>query len=425
MNTSPAPAPFDVADAKRQLQKLQELHDAGSLTRESFEEGKTQLERRILDAVLNAAAPVAATAPAAKASVAAPAQPVAKLSARLLAIVAGVVVVVAGAGYGLMGNSTFEAADANEGGTEATAASEAAGGAQPHATDTEKINALIEKLATRLKENPSDATGWAMLARSYSVLGRSNDAVDSYAKAAKLSKDDAGLLVDYADALAVKNNRVLAGEPMKLIERALKLEPRNIKALALAGTDAYDTKNYLGAVKYWEQVVEFGGAENMFVQQIQSALVQAREMAGLPAAAPATGSRLAALAKDTTPENAPMAPANNASVSGTVTLASALARDAKPDDTVFIFARAAEGSRMPLAIIRKQVKDLPIQFTLDDSMAMSPAATLTKAGRVLVGARISKSGNAIPAKGDLSGQSAPVAVGAKGLSIEIKDVVKQ
>ena len=425
MNTSAAPAPFDVADAKRQLQKLQDLFDAGSLTRETFDADKAQLERRILDAVLNGAAPVAAAAPAAKAASPVPAQPVAKLSARLLAVVAGIVVLVAAGGYGLMGNSTFESTEGNEAAAGTGAASETNGGAQPHATNSEQINAMIEKLAARLKENPADATGWAMLARSYSVLGRSNEAVDSYAKAANLSKDDAGLLVDYADALAVKNNRVLAGEPMKLIERALKLEPRNIKALALAGTDAYDTKNYLGAVKYWEQVVEFGGAENMFVQQIQTALVQARQMAGLPAAVPATGSTLAALARDATPEPSPTAPATNASVSGTVTLATALARDAKPDDTVFIFARAAEGSRMPLAIIRKQVKDLPIQFTLDDSMAMSPAATLTKAGRVLVGARISKSGNAIPAKGDLSGQSALVAVGTKGLSIEIKDIVKQ
>jgi cytochrome c-type biogenesis protein CcmH len=80
---------------------------------------------------------------------------------------------------------------------------------------------------------------------------------------------------------------------------------------------------------------------------------------------------------------------------------------------------------MPLAILRKQVKDLPIQFTLDDSMAMSPATRLSLAGKVIVGARISKTANAVPAVGDLSGQSAVVAVGTKGLMIEIKDVLKQ
>jgi cytochrome c-type biogenesis protein CcmH len=91
---------------------------------------------------------------------------------------------------------------------------------------------------------------------------------------------------------------------------------------------------------------------------------------------------------------------------------------------VFVFARAAEGSRMPLAIMRKQVKDLPISFTLNDSMAMSPASALSSVSQVIVGARVSKSGNAMPQPGDLSGQSAPVKVGTTGLKIEIRDAVK-
>jgi cytochrome c-type biogenesis protein CcmH len=111
-------------------------------------------------------------------------------------------------------------------------------------------------------------------------------------------------------------------------------------------------------------------------------------------------------------------------VSGTVTLSAALAKQAQPDDTVFIFARTAEGSRMPLAILRKQVKDLPFTFKLDDSMAMSPASALSTASKVIVGARVSKSGNAMPQPGDLSGQSAPVNVGATDVKIEIKEAVK-
>jgi cytochrome c-type biogenesis protein CcmH len=101
-----------------------------------------------------------------------------------------------------------------------------------------------------------------------------------------------------------------------------------------------------------------------------------------------------------------------------------MAKQANPDDTVFVFARPAEGSRMPLAILRKQVKDLPLQFTLDDSMAMSPANALSGASKVIVGARISRSGNAMPQPGDLTGQTATVNVGASGLQIEIKDAVK-
>jgi cytochrome c-type biogenesis protein CcmH len=92
---------------------------------------------------------------------------------------------------------------------------------------------------------------------------------------------------------------------------------------------------------------------------------------------------------------------------------------------VFVFARAAQGPRMPLAILRKRVSDLPLQFTLDDSLSMSPAAPLSGAGRVVVGARISKSGQALAQPGDLQGSAPAVEVGASGLTIEINDVVAQ
>jgi cytochrome c-type biogenesis protein CcmH len=107
-----------------------------------------------------------------------------------------------------------------------------------------------------------------------------------------------------------------------------------------------------------------------------------------------------------------------------VSLAPTLKAKADPQDTVFVFARAADGPRMPLAILRRQVKDLPLQFTLDDSMAMTPAAKLSSAQRVIVGARISKRGDATAQPGDLQGQSAPVAPGANGLKIEISQVVQ-
>jgi cytochrome c-type biogenesis protein CcmH len=116
--------------------------------------------------------------------------------------------------------------------------------------------------------------------------------------------------------------------------------------------------------------------------------------------------------------------ASKLTVSGKVTLAPSLLKNVQPTDTVFVVARPPTGSRMPLAALRVQVKDLPLQFVLDDSMGMSPAVKLSTAGKVIVSARVSKSGNAIPEKGDLSGEIGPVAVGAKGLAIEIKTAVK-
>jgi cytochrome c-type biogenesis protein CcmH len=416
----------DISVLKKQLLQLTELRDAGALTPDQFEQSKIQIERKILDCVMSGE--VAAVTepgsisalPTASAQEQAPAALKRRPPMRLMAGLAALIVVVASAGYIL----TRTAEPVTSAGEEA-AAPDATGAAQPHATNSEQMGAMMDKLAARLKENPGDAGGWAMLARSYGVLGRSAEAVDAYAKALALSKNDAGLMVDYADALAVKNNRSLAGEPMKLITRALKLDPRNVKALAMAGTDAFDRKDYRTAVKHWEQVVEFGGPDNLFVQQIQAGLAEARQLAGLPPAPAAASSGLLAVPPTTVPASTAAVAATGGTIQGTVTLAAALIREAKPEDTVFIFARAAEGPRMPLAILRRQVKDLPVNFTLDDSMAMSPAANLSKAGRVTVGARISRSGNAIPEKGDLAGQSAPVTVGAKGLVIEIKDIVKQ
>lgn len=113
-----------------------------------------------------------------------------------------------------------------------------------------------------------------------------------------------------------------------------------------------------------------------------------------------------------------------ATVSGTVTLSSAMAKRTSPEDTVFIFARAAQGERVPLAVLRRQVKDLPLQFTLDDSMGMSPQNKLSGAKQVVVSARISKSGQAMPQSGDILGQAAPVSVGASGIAIEMRELVQ-
>lgn len=151
----------------------------------------------------------------------------------------------------------------------------------PHGTDTDQVASMTDRLAQRLKGQPQDAEGWAMLARSYSVLGRHPEAIAAYQKAVALGKEDANLLADYADSLAVKNNRVLAGEPLKLVERALKLEPHNLKALSMAGSEAFNRQDYAKAVQFWQQVVEFGPMDTPMVQQIAPSLEQARQLAGV------------------------------------------------------------------------------------------------------------------------------------------------
>jgi cytochrome c-type biogenesis protein CcmH len=260
-----------------------------------------------------------------------------------------------------------------------------------------------------------------MLARSYMRLGRMPDALPAFAKAVQLRGEDPSLLADYADALAVSNDRKLEGEPLKLIERALKLDPKHQKSLALAGTAAFDRKDFAGAVRYWEQLVQTAPPESPLVPQVQAAIAEARQLGGLAPAAGAGAGAAAAAAPTPPPAVAGTAAA---ALRGTVRLSPALAKQVSPDDTVFIFARAAEGPRMPLAILRKQVRDLPLEFSLDDSLAMSPAMKLSQFARVVVGARVSKSGQVNGTPGDLTGLSATVANDARGVVVEINEVVK-
>ena len=322
-------------------------------------------------------------------------------------LVAAFVLGLAGVGYTFTGapqvvGKTSDEVIAAQGGATGGGVS---GG--PEAAPTrEQVEALVAKLAERMQSRPDDAEGWLMLARSQMMLGRLPEALAAFERLIQLRPDDANTLVDYADALAVKNGRSLEGEPLRLIERALKLEPDHLKALALAGSAAFNRQDDIKAVLYWDRAVSIGPAEHEIVQMARDGAAAARERSKMPVAAAAA------------PVAAPVAAAASA-VSGTVRLSAALKAQASPDDVVFIFARPADGSRMPLAILRKQVKDLPAAFTLDDSLAMSPAARLSLAQQVIVGARISKSGQAMPQPGDLQGLSAPVKVGTTGLVVEI------
>ncbi|MFC5520181.1 c-type cytochrome biogenesis protein CcmI/CycH [Polaromonas jejuensis] len=396
---------------RRQLLQLKELHDAGVLPAPQYEESKATLERRLLDLVLASDA-AGQVAPGAAGAGNPPGQPPVpeRLPRRTLAVLAGLVLAIAGAGYWWMGSP------ARWGGEPVVQSEPAATSpdpdGQPHPMDADQIAAMTDKLAARLEAQPQDAEGWGMLARSYTVLGRHAEALNAYRRAVALRADHAQLLADYADALAVINDRSLAGEPMKWVDKALKLDPRNLKALSLAGTDAFNRKDYAGAVRHWEQVVAFGPGDSDLVLQAQSSLVQARELGRLAASQAAAAGQ------------PPLAPPGK-TVSGTVFLSPALGRQAAPEDTVFIFARAADGRGMPLAILRKKVKDLPLHFTLDDSLSMSPVARLSGATSVVIGARISKTGEAMPQKGDLSGEAGPVNLGATALKVEISKIVAQ
>ncbi len=293
----------------------------------------------------------------------------------------------------------------------------AAQAAPDAATPQAQIAAMVGRLEERLKQQPDDAQGWSMLGRSYNVLGRYAEADAAFRKVIALRPTDAQAWADRADALAMANGRHLAGEPEQLIARALELDPKNVKALALGGTIAFDRGDYAIAARQWEAAIADAPPGSELARGLQGGIAEARARAASAAAAPSAPARAQA---------APAAPAAaaEARVAGRVVLAPELRGKAAPEDTVFVFARAVDGPRVPLAVLRKQVKDLPFDFSLDDSMAMSPALKLSSARQVVVSARISKAGNAVAQPGDLQGSAPAVAVGTHELQIVITEVVK-
>ena len=281
----------------------------------------------------------------------------------------------------------------------------------------EEVEAMVAKLAQRL-ENPQegqapDPRAWEMLARSYAVMQRFGDAARAYAKASQLTPDNAQLLADHADVLAMLPDASATTESARLIERALQLDPGNLKALALAGRAAFDRKDMDAARRYWTLARQLAPSGSEFAAGLDRSLDMVR--AEVPVAPAGAGADK--------PGPAVVSAAKGArTVSGVLRLDPALAGRVAPDDTVFIFARPAQGARMPLAVLRRKVSELPIIFTLDDSTAMSSELRLSGFEQVIVGARISRSGNATPQSGDFTGQTGPLKTGVSGVAVLIDSV---
>jgi cytochrome c-type biogenesis protein CcmH len=288
-----------------------------------------------------------------------------------------------------------------------------AGAEGEHALSPEQILAMVEKLAVRLQDNPNDGPGWLMLGRSYAVLGRYPESAAAFARAMTLMPPDAQHYADFADITAMAQGKSLVGEPEKLVRRALEIDPKNMKALALAGTIAFDRQDYRQAISQWQKVLAQVPADSPVANGIQGSIRDAENRMAI------TGKRTA-----DSPSGARAEAVIAAKVAGVVELDPKLRADVGPGDTLFIFARAVDGPKMPVAMMRKRVGDLPLQFVLDDSMSMAPQFKLSTVGKVVIGARVSKSGDALARAGDLEGMSAPVPVGAENVKILIGSTVR-
>lgn len=275
------------------------------------------------------------------------------------------------------------------------------------------IEPLLEALKDKLVQNPGNGEGWALLARSYVSLGRHAEAVPAYEQAAKIITDDPQLLADFADALAVVNGGKLAGAPEDLVNQALKLDPHHQKALMLSATIAYDNQHYKEAIQIWERLQSELPAGSDLQSYIQAALAEAYAVSGEKPSA--TLIKPPAENKNT---------ALSQGIRGVVQIQPDLANKLAPTDTLFVFARVAQGAPMPIAIVRASANELPFQFQLDDSHSIMPGNKLSQADEVVVVARISKSGDAKPQAGDLQGMSAVMKPIGENVVIEINELLK-
>ena len=369
-----------------QLAELDADLAAGTIDREQWEAARGDLQRGLLE---DAGTP--AVAPAAPA----------KRSMAVAVVLAVALPLVAVSAYLAVGNP--QGLDPSK--------------ASTHGVTQAQIDAMVLSLAQKLKSNPDDPAGWVMLARSYSALGRFGEAANAYAQADARAPLNAQLLADYADSLAMSQGESLLGKPEALIQRALKADGSNVKALALAGTAEFEKQHFAQAAEYWRRILPLLPAGSEMENSIRASIKEAEQkQGGSPKLAKETGKAAeVAAAKSATATAA----AGKERLSGTITLAPGLAARAAPEDTVFVLARPAQGSRMPLAAVRVKVKDLPLKFSFDDSMAMNPAAKLSDFSEVVVEARVSKSGNVMPQPGDFDGVSKPVHPGTQGMHVEI------
>jgi cytochrome c-type biogenesis protein CcmH len=271
---------------------------------------------------------------------------------------------------------------------------------------------LIRKVEEKTQSNPDDGEAWAMLAKSYAATERWPEALQAFEKAIKLLPQDASVLSGYAEALAITNNRVLTGRSMALVQQALEIDPEDIKGLELAGIHAYQEQNFVQASNYFKRLHQLLPPESPYAQDILAAQNETERLAQIGM----TG--LDNLAAPAPAEVKAASVAQGAAIKGSIDIAPALKSRLADTDVLFLFARPGQ-SGPPVAAIRASAGQLPLEFELDDSTAMTAGNTLSQHKQVMLVARVSKSGNPMAQPGDLEGTVANVKVGATGVKILI------
>lgn len=366
---------INIAIYRDQLDELERDRSIGSLAETDYTTAREETQRRLLEDG-SAAEEAPATFSAGRAT---------------LITIALLVPLVAGGLYAWLGNpAALNPPEAQ------------------HKVSAGDIERMVATLAAKLEQEPENTQGWLMLARSYRAMGRFPEAVGAYERSIKLVETDAQMLADYADVLAASNQGFNA-KAMELLGKALKLDPDHAQALWLRGTAAFDAGQFKQAVSDWERLKKQLAPGSDDARSVAASIDEARSKGGMAKAVPkAVEKKVGA--------------GGTAAVSGRVELAAALKGKAAAGDTVMVIARPADGSRMPVAVLRVPVSSLPLKFSLDDTLAMSPDHAISKFPEVLVEARVSKTGMAMPQSGDLIAAPQKVKVGQADIVLQVDQV---
>lgn len=379
----------NIAVYRDQLKELEADRANGLLSESQYHTAKLELEARLAEDALG-------RADAAMTAVA---------SRRLGYGLAGVLPIAAFGLYFVLGNPMSLTAIAE---AQADSALQMAGG--------HDIMKMIQQVEERTRTDPNDGQAWTLLAKTHAALGHWPEALRAYEQAYRLRPDVPSVMTGYAEALAISNNRVLEGKPLELVMQALEQDPLDLKGLELAGIAAFQDESYAKAAYYFKQLhkqlpPESPYAEGVLEAQREAERLLHKEMAGLNG-------------HSKQPAGQDPAGVAGAVIHGRVDIAHALKARLSANDVVFLFARSGDGGA-PVAAIRASAQaGFPLEFELNDQMAMNPDNRLSKYKEVTLTARVAKSGDIKGTTGDLEGHLKAVKVGSTDVRLVI-DTVRQ
>lgn len=288
----------------------------------------------------------------------------------------------------------------------------------------QRIDQAVQELSELVERTPEDGEAWAMLAQALRLQDQPTRAAEAYAKAIPLLPPNARLLADYAETLVLVGHGNFAGRPTELLAEALRIDPNDGKAVALMGAAQYRSGNLDEAIRYLAQLARQLPEGSPEANRLAETITRIESERGAapgsqgqgPGPGPGPGQQ--GTPAPTAPASAAAAPTEQV-ISGTVAIDDALRAKIQPGAVLYIVARAAEGSRVPLAVLRLPADRWPVEFTLGEAQAMDPKHSIAQAGAVIVEARVSASGDAMRRPGDPIGSTAALAPGSRDVTVHI------